>query len=54
MKTDLSAYGLTELTHEEAFATSGGMFWGAALGVLGLVALAAAGIAEVVLANTRG
>ncbi|MGY4463991.1 hypothetical protein [Bradyrhizobium sp. LB13.1] len=53
MKTDLSAYGLTELTHEEAFATSGG-FWAVALGVLGVLALAASAIAEAILGNTRG
>ncbi|WOH63661.1 hypothetical protein [Bradyrhizobium sp. BWA-3-5] len=33
METDMSVYGLVELTPEEASATSGGSFWGAMKGV---------------------
>ncbi|MGY4198927.1 hypothetical protein [Bradyrhizobium sp. USDA 4520] len=43
MKADMSAYGVTELTPEQASATSGGVFW-AIVGVLaGLAAAIAAG-----------
>ncbi|MCC8972863.1 hypothetical protein [Bradyrhizobium brasilense] len=43
MKADIPAYGVIELTPEEASATSGGVFW-AIVGVLaGLAASIAAG-----------
>ncbi|MGY4463992.1 hypothetical protein [Bradyrhizobium sp. LB13.1] len=43
MKTDLSVYGVTELTPEEASATSGGWFWAFAGVLAGLAAAIAAG-----------
>ncbi len=46
MKTDMSAYGVTELTSDEASATSGGIFWEVAFAIVTMVGLAAATIAE--------
>ena len=43
MKTDMSAYGVTELTPQEASATSGGWFWAIAEVLAGLAASIAAG-----------
>lgn len=53
MKTDMTAYGVTELTAEEAFATSGGG-WplvGLIAGIVGLAVIAGAYIADVILRN---
>ncbi len=55
MKTDMSGYGVTELTSEEASATSGGgLFWAIFFGVMGLVGLAAVIIGAEWLIRTRG
>ncbi|WOH63664.1 hypothetical protein [Bradyrhizobium sp. BWA-3-5] len=42
MKTDMSDYGVTELTPEEASATSGGVFWAIVGVIAGLAAYIAA------------
>ncbi|WP_156918405.1 hypothetical protein [Bradyrhizobium sp. Cp5.3] len=39
MKTEMSAYGVTELTPEETFATSGGMFLGIFPVIIGIAAI---------------
>ncbi|WFU79241.1 hypothetical protein QA645_32705 [Bradyrhizobium sp. CIAT3101] len=44
MKIDMSAYGVTELTPEEASATSGGWFWAIAGVLAGVAAAIAAGL----------
>ncbi|MFB6462802.1 hypothetical protein [Bradyrhizobium tunisiense] len=51
MKTDMSAYGVTELTADEAFATSGGSWaiLGIVGGVIGIGLIAGAYIADVIL-----
>ncbi|WP_161491789.1 hypothetical protein [Bradyrhizobium centrolobii] len=41
MKTDMSAYAVTELTPEEASATTGG-FWGLVAGLVGILVLSVA------------
>ncbi|WP_172402039.1 hypothetical protein [Ensifer aridi] len=46
MKTDMAAYGVTELTLEEAPAISGGLLWGVVWAAFALLAFAAATIAE--------
>ncbi|MCC8958016.1 hypothetical protein H8B02_32695 [Bradyrhizobium sp. Pear77] len=45
MKTNMSAYGVTELSPEEASATSGGMFWVALGAIARTVVLGAAAVA---------
>lgn len=45
MKSDISAYRVTELTPEEASATSGGMFWAIAFVFIGFIGFVAATIA---------
>ncbi|QIA25206.1 MULTISPECIES: hypothetical protein [Mesorhizobium] len=47
MKTNMQAYGVTELTREEACATSGGWFWLASAVFSGVAALVF-GIAAVI------
>ncbi|WP_156918393.1 hypothetical protein [Bradyrhizobium sp. Cp5.3] len=42
MKTDMSAYGVTELTPAEASATSGGVLWGLVAAIVELLVLGAA------------
>lgn len=46
MKTDISVYGVTELTPNEASVISGGLFWGVIWAAATLLAFAAATIAE--------
>ncbi|MGY4198926.1 hypothetical protein [Bradyrhizobium sp. USDA 4520] len=48
MTINMSAYGVTELTPEEASATSGGMFWVALGAIVGVVMLGAAAVAAYV------
>ncbi|MGX5851673.1 hypothetical protein ACWGTO_32130 [Mesorhizobium sp. PL10] len=40
MRTDMSAYGVTELAPEEATAVSGGMFWAIGFAIFGVFGLA--------------
>ncbi|MEV8644046.1 hypothetical protein AB0V79_25265 [Mesorhizobium ciceri] len=47
MKTDLSAYAVTELSPEEASSISGGFFW--ILGAVTLLAFVAASIGELLI-----
>ncbi len=44
MQTDISAYGVVELTPEEASAISGGWFWAAVAVLAGLAAAIAVGL----------
>jgi hypothetical protein len=53
MKADISALGVTELTPEEASATSGGVLWAVGFAIVGVVGLAAAAIGGYIAGGPR-